>query len=115
MKLSLGGANYTYVFQNITNAAIFEKNCSALHLENTFDPYRYPYICFTIDLEYGFLTMFFVFAPGLMLSALLGFGFWNTTANNSYLLMAILLSPVMMISFPLVLLISKVSKYFEKK
>ena len=82
IRFFLGGANYTYVFQNNTNQNIVEKNCSVLYLENSPDPYPYKYTCFTIDLDYGFLTMFYVFAPGLLLSAFLIYGFWKKQSKS---------------------------------
>ena len=80
-----------------------------LYLENSPDPYPYQYTCFMIDLDYGFLTMFYVFAPGLLLSAFLIYGFWKNQFSYIYTLMTIVLSPLMFITYPLVLLVAKVS------
>ena len=80
-----------------------------LYLENSPDPYPYQYTCFTIDLDYGFLTMFYVFAPGLLLSAFLIYGFWKKQVSYIYILITIVLTPLIFITYPLVLLVTKVS------
>ena len=105
------GTTYEYHFKNDTDVTISQLNCTGgeevIDIINNKTMY-YRYDCFKKDEELGYLTMSPVFMPGIMLSFILARSLWKSS-NRLYLYICIAVTPLLCISFPLLLVFTKVS------
>ena len=105
------GTTYEYHFKNDTDVTISELNCTGgeevIDIINNKTMY-YRYDCFKKDEELGYLTMSPVFMPGIMLSFILARSLWKSS-NRLYLYICISATPILCITFPLLLVLTKVS------
>ena len=104
------GTTYEYHFQNDTDVTVSQLNCTGreevIDVGNKTLYYRYD--CFKKDEELGYLTFSPIFMPGIVLSCILTRSLWKSP-NRLYLYICIAATPILCITFPLLLVLTKVS------
>ena len=108
MYFYLHGDNYKYFFLNTSDPLINELNCTSPENHTTFNSEIYTYTCFSQEWTLGFITLAIMFLPGALLSILLAYG-RSKAQDKTNMWICILISPLLSISFPFLLILSKVS------
>ena len=104
--LYIAGNNYDYYFSNQTDPTISELNCT---YKGQVDGHLYRYNCFQRDTLLGFLTLFIMLLPGALLSFLLFHGLKHIQYKTCKWILAVIMSPILSICFPILLFLIKVT------
>ena len=103
------GTYYEYNFLNASDPEILALNCTfkANHTNFYGDVPIYTHSCFSQEITLGVLTLMIMMLPGILLSILVVKGL-NKEHKKLYMWVFIFCSPILWVTFPLVLFITKV-------